>query len=309
MNGVNEGDLAAQLLGGVGNVAGHVALIEVGADEFLLQQAALLVESGHLAGGDLLLHSGGLGSHLGVVVHQSDLHGQLLVHVGLRHLRLVPVLGAHSSDLHGDVLADLGGVNAALHGQIHQNAVGAARVNVGNGGVVGKTGEAADLHVLADGHDLLLHDLGDGQVGARIFAGLESVHISGVLGGDDGSQILYQIHKSVGLGGKVGLGVDLDDDADAVYDGSIGNALGGDAVGLLGGLGKALLTQPVHGGVHITVGGLKSLLAVHHADVGHFTELLNVQCGKSHFRILLSAYYSAAVSAGASAGASAASSP
>ena len=38
VNGVNEGDLAAQLLGGVGNVAGHVALIEVGADEFLLQQ-------------------------------------------------------------------------------------------------------------------------------------------------------------------------------------------------------------------------------------------------------------------------------
>ena len=315
MNGIDEGDLAAQLLGSVGNVAGHVALVEVGADELLLQQAGLLVEGSHLTGGNLLLDGSGLVSHLGVVVHQSHLNLELMVNVGLRHLGLVPVLGVHSGNLHSDVLADLGHIDVAFHSQVHQNAVGAACVNVGNGGVLGETGEAADLHVLADGHDLLLHDLGDGQVSAGVLAGLQSLHVGGVLLGHDLSQLLDQIHKGIGLGGKVGLGVDLDDNTAAVNHGSVGNALGGHTVGLLGSLCQALLTQPVHGLVHIAVGGLESLLAVHHADVGHFTELLNILSGKSHFFFLLILYlygrsaYSAAASAAASGAAISVSSP
>ena len=63
----------------------------------------------------------------------------------------------------------------------------------------------------------------------------------------------------------------------------ISHALGGHAAGLLRGLGQALLTQPVDCLVHIAVGGLERLLAVHHADVGHLAESLDILSGKSHF--------------------------
>ena len=39
VNSVDEGNLAAQLLAGIGDVASHVTLEQVGADEVLLQQA------------------------------------------------------------------------------------------------------------------------------------------------------------------------------------------------------------------------------------------------------------------------------
>ena len=210
-----------------------------------------------------------------------------MVNISLGNQGLVPVLGVHSGNLHGNVLADLGSVDVALNSQVHQNAMGAACVNVGNGGVLGEAGEAADLYVLADGHDLLLHDLGNGQVGVGIGASLQSFHISGVLLGDDHGQVLHQVHESVGLGGEVGLGVHFDHNAHAVHNGSKGNALSGNAVSLLGSLGQALLTQPVNGLVHIAIGSLESLLAVHHADVGHFAQFLNVLSSKSHFGILL----------------------
>ena len=128
VDGIHEGDLAAQLLGSVGNVAGHVALKQVSADELLLQQADVLVEGSHLALSDLFLDLSGLGSHLGIVVHQSDLNSHLLVNLSLGNHSLVPVLSAHSSDLHSNVLTDLGSVDAAFHSQIDQNANTAAAV-------------------------------------------------------------------------------------------------------------------------------------------------------------------------------------
>ena len=282
VNGVHEGDLAAQLLGSVSNVASHIALKQVGADKLLLQQADLLVEGVHLTGSDLLLDLGRLVSHLGIVVHQSNLNGQLLVDLSLGHLGLIPVLSAHSSDLHSNVLTDLGSV-AAFHSQVHQNAVGAACVNIGNRGVLSETGEAADLHILADGHNLLLHNLGNGQVGIGVLGSLQSLHISGVSGSNHLGQVLNQVQESVGLGSEVGLGVHLDHNAHAVHDSSVSNAFSSDAVSLLCSLSQALLTEPVNSLVHITVGSGQSSLAVHHADVGHFTELLNIQCSKCHF--------------------------
>ena len=65
VHGTNKGHLAAQLLAGVGNVTGHVALEQVGADELLLQQADVLEESSQLTGSDLLLDLSGLVSILG----------------------------------------------------------------------------------------------------------------------------------------------------------------------------------------------------------------------------------------------------
>ena len=282
MNGVHELHGTAQLLGGVGNVAFHGALEQVGTDKVLLQQADLLEESVQLTGSNLLLDLSGLAGHLGIVVHEGHLHGHLMVNVSLGNQGLVPVLSAHGSNLHSHVLADFGGVDAALHGQVNQNAMGAAGVDVSHGGVVGKPGEPADLHILTDGHNLLLHDLGDSQVGIGVLASLQSFHVSGSVGGNHGSQVLHQVHESVGLGSEVGLGVHLDDHAHTVDDSGVSHALSGNPVSLLGSLGQALLPEPVHSLVHVAVGGSQSLLAVHHAHVGHFTELLNILSGKSH---------------------------
>ena len=60
MDGVHELHLHAQLLGGVGNIALNGAGEQVAADEVLLQQADLLVESVQLAGSNLLLDLSGL---------------------------------------------------------------------------------------------------------------------------------------------------------------------------------------------------------------------------------------------------------
>ena len=213
--------------------------------------------------------------------------GFLVVDVGLGNEALVPVLGIHGSDLHGDVLADLGGVNAALDSQVHQYGAGAAGMDVGHVGGVGKAGEAADLQVLTDGHDLLGHDLGDGQLTAGVLAGHESVDVGGVVIEDDLADILDELNEQLALGAEVGLAVDLDHGADAALgaDLSKGHTLGRHAAGLLCGLGKALLTQPVDCLVHIAIGSLECLLAVHHADIGHFTESFYVLSGKSHFII------------------------
>ena len=114
VDSIDEGSLAAQLLGSVSNVASHIALEQVGTDEVLLQQADILEESSDLALSDLFLDLSGLGSHLGVILHQSQLDGHFLVHLSLGNQSLVPVLSVHSSDLHSNVLADLGDIDVAL---------------------------------------------------------------------------------------------------------------------------------------------------------------------------------------------------
>ena len=120
VNSINELHAATELLGGVGNVAFHAALEQVGANEVLLQQADFLIESGNLTGSDLFLDLSGLVSHLGIVVHQSDLDGQLVVDSSLGNQGLIPVLSAHSGDLHSNVLANFGSVDAAFHSQVNR---------------------------------------------------------------------------------------------------------------------------------------------------------------------------------------------
>ena len=134
--------------------------------------------------------------------------------------------------------------------------------------------------------DHLLLLLGDRQVSAVVLAGHQSVQIGGGLLGNGGGHALDEVHELLILAHEVGLGVDLDHHAHAVDDGGIGHALGGDAAGLLGGGGHALLAQPLHGLVHIAVRGLQCLLAIHHAHAGHLAQVLHISCGKSHFEFL-----------------------
>ena len=170
-----------------------------------------------------------------------------------------------------------------------EHRAGAAGVHVGDVGGLGKAGEAADLQVLADGHDLLGQGLGDGQLAAGVLALEQGGHVGRVVVEDDLADVLDELLEQLALGAEVGLAVDLDDGGDAALgaDAGIGHALGRDAAGLLRGLGKALLTQPVDCLVHIAVGGLERLLAVHHADVGHLTERFHILSGKSHDCFLL----------------------
>src|SRR5690606_34064099 len=80
-------------------------------------------------------------------------------------------------------------------------------------------------------------------------------------------------------GDEVGFGVELDDRGGLA--GAVGargdghQALGGDAVGPLGGLGQTLGAQPVERGVDVAVGVLQRLLAVHHADAGLLAQFLH----------------------------------
>ena len=83
--------------------------------------------------------------------------------------------------------------------------------------------------------------------------------------------------------------------------------LGGDAAGLLGGLRKTLLAEPLDGLVHVAVSLNESLLAVHHADIGHFAQGFYISSSECH-SLFPPVYYSAAFSASA-AGASLLASP
>ena len=213
-----------------------------------------------------------------------DLDLNLMVDVGLGNKGLVPVLGIHGGDLHGDVLADLGGVDAALDSEVHEHAMGAAGMDISDIHGVGEADEAADLQVLADGHDLLGQDLCDGHLAAGILALEQGLHVGGIVVQHDLADVLHELLERFALGAEIGLAVDLDHGADAALgaDAGIGHALGRDAAGLLRSFRQALFTQPVDSLLHIAVGRLECLLAVHHADVGHLTQSLDILSGKSH---------------------------
>ena len=160
-------------------------------------------------------------------------------------------------------------------------------MDITHAGVVGEADEAADLQVLTDGHDLLGHGLGNGQVGADILAVHQGIHIGGILLGDDLGDVLDEGHEQVALGAEVRLAVDLHHDAHTVLGQRVGHTLGGDAAGLLGSLGQALLAQPLHGLIHIAVALDERLLAVHHAHAGHLAQGLYISSSKSHCYFLL----------------------
>ena len=89
---------------------------------------------------------------------------------------------------------------------------------------------------------------------------------------------LDQALEQVVAGDEVGLGVDLDDDALGALDRDADQTFGGDAVGFLGGLGQALLAQPIDRGIDVARGFAERGLAIHHARAGHFAQVLDHLC-------------------------------
>jgi hypothetical protein len=89
---------------------------------------------------------------------------------------------------------------------------------------------------------------------------------------------------------EVGFGVHFDGGGGHagafVAHGDADEAFGGDAVGLLGGLGQALGAQPVDGRVDVAVVFDEGLLAVHHADAGLFAQFFHQRSGHFSHEIL-----------------------
>ena len=100
--------------------------------------------------------------------------------------------------------------------------------------------DATRRQILADGGDARGDRLGD-DAAARI--GLAG-ELLGVLRAGlqrDSRDIVDELLEVVIAGDEVGLGIHLDDDADAILDDRGDETLGGHAAGLFGGLGEALL--------------------------------------------------------------------
>ena len=93
----------------------------------------------------------------------------------------------------------------------------------------------------------------------------------------------HQRLEVVVAGDEIGLGIDLDHDADIVLDRDADEAVGGDAPALLGRLGEALLAQPVDRGLDVAVRLAQRVLAIHHARAGLLAQILDQPGGdRSH---------------------------
>ena len=157
------------------------------------------------------------------------------------------------------------------------------------GGLI-KTVKAADLDVLTNGEHLLLQRFLHGQIAH--LAGLKRLNVRRSFLHDNAGQIGNKLLEVRILCNKVGLRVDLDDRAYAalIAYGRADNTLSRNTVRLLGSLGETLLTQQFDRLVEVAVRLCQRLLAVHHAYVGHFTELLYVSSSKSHFLFLQNSF-------------------
>ncbi len=124
---------------------------------------------------------------------------------------------------------------------------------------------AAQRHVLAD--------LGDGvgdRFGDRNAAGLGGIN-DGDIGADRQRHVGDHLHEAleqIVAGDEIGFRVELDHDAFGAGYLDADQAFGGDAAGLLGGLGQALLAQPVLRRGHLAIGFGERGLAIHHAGAG-----------------------------------------
>src|SRR5215211_3419916 len=114
----------------------------------------------------------------------------------------------------------------------------------------------------------LLDLVGDLVLGDVLRAGGRDLH----------GHLARELLEVVVAGHEVGLAVDLDEHADLLRRVHVrgDDALGGLALTALGGLGLALDAQDLDGLVHVAVGFLEGLLAVHHPRAGAVAEGLDV---------------------------------
>ena len=188
--------------------------------------------------------------------------------------------------MHGELTAELaqrGGVGRRLERHQHADLAQARNelvVHVADHDALGhfEARDAAQVHVLADGGDEMGQVSLDGLVERRHMGLLDRVDIVAVLDrelGDAGHQFL----ELVVAGDEIGLGVNLDDDADLAVGRDADQALGGDAPGLLGGGREALLAQPVDGLLDVAADFAQRALAIHHARARLLAQLFDQSGG------------------------------
>jgi hypothetical protein len=139
-------------------------------------------------------------------------------------------------------------------------------------------GGAAQSHVLADRGDHFLDRLGDCYLAASVFGVGELIDIA--LGLDCGrGNLAHHLLEFLVASDEVGLGIDLDKRRFLRLGGKADEPFGGNAAGLLSGLGEALGPEPIDGGFHIAARLVQRRLAIHHARAGLLAQVLNHGCG------------------------------
>ena len=120
-----------------------------------------------------------------------------------------------------------------------------------NAGSDFEPGKAADVHIFADGGDLVGLFLGHGAAAAREGRRPERLHVGRRLLqhrlGHPGGELL----KRLVFGDEIGLGVDFDQHPAVAFAGAGDHPFGGHPAGFLGGRGEALLAQDVDRRVHV----------------------------------------------------------
>ena len=134
--------------------------------------------------------------------------------------------------------------------------------------------QATHLHVLADLGDDGGAGFLDGFAGRQLGV-LQRFGIGGAGGQCGLGDGIGEGEEVVVLGHEVGLGIDLDQHGLAAVLRHHDAAFGGDAAGLLVGLGQAGLAQPLGGGVDVAVVLGERLLALHHAGAGALAQFLD----------------------------------
>ena len=138
---------------------------------------------------------------------------------------------------------------------------------------------AAQRHVFANGGDgvgdRLSHSAGARIVGAEHLGGIDV----GRMVKRDREHAAHHRLEVIIAGDEVGLGIDLDQDADVVLDGDADKSFSRHAPALLGRLGEALLAQPIDRRLDIAVGLAQRILAIHHARAGFFAQILHQSGG------------------------------
>ena len=212
----------------------------------------------------------------------------------------VQALGGHGErgsggDLHGHVLRHFvegfgsrGGVAAGLHFHEYGKLAVGVQIATDQAGLAGgefHLGELAEAHVFAGGGDNAIKSFlhGNGGVGHER-SGEQRFGVSVFALGDLSHHVFHEALELVAASHEVGFALDFDGHAGLAVGGQFKahETFGGGAAGLLGGLGKTLLAEPVDGLFHVAVAFRKGFLAVHHARGGLFAQVFNHSSSDAH---------------------------
>ena len=182
----------------------------------------------------------------------------------------VKIGSVHRSNLKRYVLAACKRLFAEIGVKLYKNADSSAAVNIGNQSTL-ETGKSADLNVLTDLEEELLKLLFNGSA-RRGLSGLERIDIGRISLDNSLADKCDKILEVVGVGDKIGLGVDLNNSADIALNSGDDKALGGNSARLLGLSRETLLAKNNYSLFKIALSLDKCLLAVHHADACSLAE-------------------------------------